>query len=776
MDIRRGAVIGAGVMGSGIAAHFANAGIPVVLLDMVPPGAEDRSALARGAIDRLLKAAPAAFMHPRNAALVTPGNLEDDLGLLADVDWIVEAVVENPQAKAALYRRIDPVRKPGSVVSSNTSTIPLEVLTAGQSDAFRRDFLITHFFNPPRYMRLMELVTGPETRADAVAAVAQVCDRRLGKGVVRCKDTPGFIANRIGVMWIQAAINAAFDLGLTVEEADTVAGRPMGVPKTGIFGLMDLVGLDIMPHVSRSLLDTLAPDDAYRSVFRPNPLIDRMIAEGYTGRKGKGGFYRVNREGGGKVREAMDLASGAYRPQRKPRLDSLETAGRDLKALAVYPDRTGRFARTVLATTLGYAAALVPEVADDIQAVDQAMRLGYNWKYGPFELIDRLGSGWFAELLQAEGLPVPPLVTRAAGRPFYRVEAGRLQALGVDGSYRAVERPDGVLLLSDIKRAGPPVWKNGSVALWDIGDGAMCLEFISKMNAIDADTMAGYARAMELIGDGKGAWKALVIHNEGENFSVGANLGLAMFVINIALWPQIEELVAGGQRTYRALKYAPFPVVAAPAGLALGGGCEILLHCDHVQAHAETYIGLVEVGVGLVPAWGGCAEMLARHATRPGAPRGPVPPVAAAFENISLAKVGTSADEARDLMYLRDTDAITMNRDRLLADAKARALELARDYRPPAHPEYRLPGAAGQAVLGMLVEGFRRQGKATPHDVVVSLALGRVLTGGTADPTEPVGEEHILELERRTFMELVRHPASIARIETMLTTGKPLRN
>jgi len=777
MHIKRAAVIGSGVMGSGIAAHFANAGIPVVLLDIPAKDGDDRSAIAKGAVQKLLKADPAPFMHPKNARLVTPGNLEDDLNLLADVDWIVEAIVENPAVKADLYKRIDPVRKAGSVVSSNTSTIPLGVLVEGQSEAFKRDFMITHFFNPPRYMRLLEIVGGEQTRPDALAAIADFCDRGLGKGVVRCKDTPGFIANRIGVYWIQTAINAAVDLGLTVEEADAIVGRPMGIPKTGVFGLVDLVGLDLMPHIAKSLLATLPDNDAYRAAFREHPVITKMIAEGYTGRKGKGGFYRLNRAGGGKVKEAIDLKTGEYRRSDKPKLDSVSAAGRDLKALAEFPDKTGQYARKVLAHTLAYAASLVPEIADSIVAVDEGMKLGYNWKQGPFELIDRLGTVWFAELCRSEGIPVPPLVDAAAGRPFYRVEDGKLQHLTTAGVYDTVVRPDGVLLLSDIKRASKPVWKNGSASLWDIGDGVLCVEFTSKMNALDGDIMAAYGKAMGLIGDGKGDWKALVIHNEGSNFSVGANLGLALFVLNIGLWPQIEEMVEAGQRTYRALKYAPFPVVAAPSGLALGGGCEILLHSDHVQAHAETYMGLVEVGVGLIPAWGGCTEMLARFAKNPKAPKGPMPPIATAFETISLAKVAKSAAEAKDLMYLRPTDGITMNRDRLLADAKAKALELAANYTPPEKTTYTLPGPTGQTALEIFLEGFALQGKATPHDMVVCGKLAQILTGGPkADITQPVTEEQMLGLERKAFMELVRTAGTIDRIEHMLTTGKPLRN
>jgi 3-hydroxyacyl-CoA dehydrogenase len=686
-------------------------------------------------------------------------------------------VVENPRIKADLYARLDKVRKPGSVVSSNTSTIPLHHLIQGQSDAFARNFLITHFFNPPRYMRLLELVAGEQTRPEAVAAIADFADRRLGKGVVTCKDRPGFIANRIGTFWMQAAINAALDLGLTVEEADAVVGRPMGVPKTGVFGLLDLVGLDLMPHVSRSMLATLPPDDPYRAIYRDVDLFTRMIAEGYTGRKGKGGFYRLVRGAdGARVKEAIDLQTGQYRRSEKAVLDSVEAARKGLPALVGHPDKGGQYARRVLVQTLAYAAGLVPEIADDVVAVDDAMKLGYNWKYGPFELIDQLGADWLAGEIRAAGQPVPPLLETAAGRSFYRVEGGRLQYLTIAGAYADRLRPDGVLLLSDIKRASRPLAKNGSASLWDVGDGVVCLEFHSKMNALDTDILAMTRQALGLIGDGKGAWKALVIHNEGENFSVGANLGLALFAINVAMWPQVEQLVQAGQETYKALKYAPFPVVGAPSGMALGGGCEILLHCAAVQAHAESYIGLVEVGVGLVPGWGGCKEMLTRAMLNPKRPQGPMPPIAQVFETVGLAKVGKSAAESRELMYLRPTDGITMNRDRLLADAKVRALELAADYRPPEPVALRLPGPTARAAVGMVVEGFVQQGKATPHDIVVSAALGEVLSGGDTDITVELGEEDLLALERRAFMALIRTPGTIARIEHMLNTGKPLRN
>ncbi len=771
--IRKVAVIGAGTMGAGIAAQVANAGVPAVLLDIVPPGANNRNSVAEAAIERLQKSEPAAFMSKSAARLVTPGNVEDHLGLLGDCDWIVEAVVEKPEVKRDLYRRIEATRKKGSAVSSNTSTLPLATLTEGLPESFARDFLVTHFFNPPRYMRLLEIVRGPKTRPEIVESVSQFADTALGKTVIACKDRPGFIANRIGVYWMQVAVVEAFDQKMEVEEVDAIIGRPMGIPKTGVFGLFDLVGIDLAPHVNASMLAALPKDDPLHAYDRKLPLIERMIADGLTGRKGKGGFYRINRAGGGRVKETISLANGTYRPERKPELDELDETKRDLRALLASPGRAGRYAWKVLGQTLAYAAALVPEAADDVAAVDESMRLGYAWKWGPFELIDRIGADWFAERLAAEGRAVPALLKLASGRGFYRVERGRRQSLGIDGNYHDIVRAPGVLLLADVKLKGSPLLKNGSAALWDIGDGVACFEIATKMNAVDPDVMGLLGKSIKLV---EKQFKALVVYNEGDNFSAGANLGLALFAANIAAWPEIEQMVATGQETYRALKYAKFPTVSAPSGLALGGGCEILLHSSAVQAHAESYVGLVECGVGLVPGWGGCKEMLARWTFEDGLPHGPMPPVAKVFEIVSTATVSKSAAEAKELLFLRRSDGITMNRDRLLADAKVRALALTADYKPPVAREFVLPGASGRVALRMAAESFHRRGIATKHDLVVAGALAEVLSGDGADITKPVGESRLLELERTQFMRLVRHPATLARVESVLETGKPVRN
>lgn len=771
-EIKKVAVFGAGVMGAGIAAHIANAGIPVYLLDIVPKSGDNRNAIADGAVERMLKAEPSPFMGKAAAKLITTGNTEDHLSVLAECDWIIEAVIERLDIKQDLYAKIDANRKPGSVVSSNTSTIPLAQLVAGLSATFAADFLITHFFNPPRYMRLLEVVKGEQTRDEAVALVSRFGDVKLGKSIVRCKDRPGFIANRLGVYWLQSAVLEAFAQGITVEEADALFGKPMGIPKTGVFGLIDLIGLDLMPHINASLGATLPKDDPFHALNRSEPLIDRLIAEGYTGRKGKGGFYRLNREMG-KRKEALDLSTGEYRVQQTPKVAAIDASGRKLAKLLQHDSKHGRYAWTVLGGTLSYAAALLGDAADEVEAIDEAMRLGYNWKFGPFELIDQLGVAWLVSKLEASGLPVPASLTKAAGRPFYRIENGQRQVLGLDGEYRDLHRPEGVLMLEDIKLTSKPVLKNASASLWDIGDGVACFEFTSKMNALDLEIMDLLAKSIAKV---QSDFKAMVIYNEGSVFSAGANLGMAVFAANIAAWSEISNLIAGGQKTYMALKYAPFPVVAAPAGLALGGGCEILLHADAVQAYAETYPGLVEVGVGLIPGWGGCKEMLTRWATLGGLPKGPMPSLSKAFEIISTATTGKSAAEAKELLYFRPTDGITMNRYRLLADAKAKALSLVEGYTPPTPPVFNLPGPTGRVALEMALDGFHRQGKATDYDMVVCGILAEVLSGGDTDILIPLTEQDVLDLERAAFDKLVRNRGTQARIQHMLETGKPLRN
>lgn len=772
--ISQAAVIGAGVMGSGIAAHLANAGVPVLLLDIVPPDADNRNILAETALKKLNKADPAAFMHKKNARLVTPGNLEDDLEKVADADWIVEAVIERLDIKQDVYAKLEGVRKSGSIVSSNTSTIPLHDLVEGLPETFARDFLITHFFNPPRYMRLLEIVAGDQTDPEILRAMMDFADLRLGKGVVKCKDTPGFVANRIGSFWMQAALSEALDAGMGVEEADAVLGRPAGAPKTGVFGLVDLVGLDLIPEVGKSMLARLPQDDPYREVHRDADIVTQLIESGYTGRKGKGGFYRLNREGGGKVKEVVDLETGEFSPVRRITPEAAKTAkSYGLRGLVQHPDDSGRYAWQVLSKTLSYAASLVPEIAGTVAAVDEAIKLGYNWKQGPFEMLDELGPAWFAEKLREEGRPVPELLEEVGEDTFYRVRDGVLEYREVGGGYEPVPRRPGVLLLEDVKRAGEPLASNSSASLWDVGDGIVCLEFHSRSNALDRGTLAMVKKATKVVKDG---YQGLVIHNEGTNFSVGANIGVGLFAANMALWQVVEEEVQMGHEAYKALKHAPFPVVGAPAGMALGGGCEILLHSDAVQAAAETYMGLPETGLGLVPAWGGCKEMLLRHIKNEKRYQGPMPPVMQVFETVGMATVSKSAAEAKSLLFLRGSDGITMNRDRLLADAKARALELSEGYSPPEMESLSLPGPTGAAAIELAVQDYRKSGRATPHDAVVAGYLARVLSGGDTDLTETVTEDDIRALEREAFTTLIKHPDTLARVEHMLETGKPLRN
>ncbi len=804
MTINKVAVIGAGLMGSGIAAQIANSGTDVVLLDIVPPKLEDfggnRNAFAEGAVQKMLKADPAPFMTKKAAKRITTGNMEDDLNLLKACDWIVEVVLEDLKIKHATYEKIEKHRKKGAIISSNTSTIPLNILVKPFDKEFQEHFVITHFFNPPRYMRLMELVSAKNTNKTAVKTIRDFCDVKLGKGVVECHDTPGFIANRLGVFWLMTAVNVAVEKNISVEVADLIMGKPCGIPKTGVFGLLDLIGIDLMPHLSKSLLDTLPKKDLYRESFIDHPFIHKMIEAGYTGRKGNGGFYRLNPDAPKGVREKQSFPLKAesfdknnYTKSIKPKLKSVEAGRKGLKSVVTTEDQGGAYAWDVLSRTLHYAASLVPEIAGTIAEVDEAMRLGYNWKKGPFEMIDALGASWFAEKLKEEGLSIPPLLEAVGEGSFYTVEDGQLQYFGTDGQYHDLKNPKGVLLLRDIKRASDPVAKTASATLWDIGDGVLCFEFTGKMNAIDETVFDLYAKTIKLIGDGTKDYKALVIYNEGSHFCAGANLGLAIFAMNIALWPQIESLVTGGQQAYMALKYAPFPVVSAPSGMALGGGCEILLHSDHVQAHAETYTGLVEVGVGLIPGWGGCKEMILRaqkeeaanyNKAQDGQPlwfspkTTPMGATRKAFETIALAKVAKSAQEAKEIGYLTDSDGITMNRDRLLYDAKQKALELSKNYKAPEPIEdIRLPGASGKAALDLAVSDLHQSGKATGYDVPVSQAVATVLSGGDkADWTKPLSEKDLLKLEAQEFMKLVRNEGTQARIEHMLLNGKPLRN
>lgn len=751
--IRKMAVIGSGVMGGGIAAQAANAGVPVLLFDVTRD-------MAAAAIGRLLKTELAPFMLAASARLVTPLGIDGDLDQIKDCDWIVEAIVEKAEVKRQLYGKIDAVRSQGAIVSSNTSTIPLAELMRDAAPGFRRNFLVSHFFNPPRHMRLLEIVRGTETSEEAVQAVADFADRRLGKSIVACRDRPGFIANRLGCFWMQAAMADALAQGITVEEADAVMGKPFGIPKTGVFGLADLVGIDLLPQVNASLAGALDAGDLFRRVNVPLPLVAAMIADGRTGRKGKGGFYRINREAG-KRKEVLDLVTGTYRaPQQVEAGEAAALLGDD--------GRLGRYARSVMLKTLAYAALLVGDAADDIGAIDAAMRLGYNWTWGPFELIDKIGAGAVRAFLVKEELPVAAILSRCDG-PFYRDGA----MLMPDGSRVPVPRPAGVLRLADFKAGAPPLLRNGSAAVWDIGDGIACLELATKMNTLDAEALALLDSAIDVIPK---THRGLVIYSDAALFSAGIDLKALLAAMDRSDLGAVTAMVDLGQRAFKRLKYAPFPSVAAVAGLVLGGGCELMMHCSAVQAHAESYIGLIEAAAGLLPAWDGCGELLRRTQAAEGLAKGPMPAIAGVFEILAMARVSKSAAEAKELHFLRPGDGITMNRDRLLADAKAKAQAMSAGHRPLERPQFTLPGASGRVALQLVAEAQRKLGKASAHDVAVAMAIATVLTGGETDGRTPVEESTLLALEKAHVLALGATPETVARIRHVLDTGKPLRN
>lgn len=780
-EIKKAVVVGSGVMGSGIAAQLANAGIEVTLLDIVPNDlekGESRSKVAEGAIQKMLKTKPAPLMHKRNAKNISAGNLEDDLDKLGEADLIIEAIIENPKIKSDLYKTVDKHRKKGSIIGSNTSTIPLAELSDGQSEQFKKDFVITHFFNPPRYMPLLEVVTSNDNDPKAVQALEDFMDRKMGKTVIHCKDTPGFIANRVGTYWLTAAMTEAIDLGLTVEEADAVGGRPMGIPKTGVFGLIDLVGLDLMPHISESLNKNVPEGDDYRNIHRDLPLLEKMMEEGYTGRKGKGGFYRLNEVDGKRVKEVIDISQDeiSYSKAERPKVKSSKRSKKGgLQDLVSHKDKESQYAWNVLKKTLTYAASMIPQINDDLVAIDDAMKLGYNWKQGPFEMIDKMGVDFFINKLEAENYPIPEFLEKARGKSFYKTVNGQLQYLGVDGRYKNVERPDGVLLLSDIKRGSKPLASNPCAKIWDIGDGVLCLEFTSPQNSLDPLNLHMMNKARKMIEKGKHGAKALVIHNEGQNFSVGANIKLAEIAANYGQHWAIDKLVDYGQSTYKKLKYADFPVVTAPSGMALGGGCEVSLHADAVVAHAETYTGLVEMGVGFIPGWGGCVEMLRRAINDPKSAKGPMPPIVKAFETIAMVKVSMSGEEAKSLSYFTKDDQIVMNKKRVLAEAKAKALELVDGYKAPEPEVWKLPGSAGRAALQMAVNDMYQRGFISSYAVALADQLAFVLTGGEkADGVTEIHEDDVRKLEADAFKRLVRDKRTLHRIQHMLKFNKAL--
>jgi 3-hydroxyacyl-CoA dehydrogenase len=734
--------------------------------------------IARDAIGRMKKSNPEVLMHPSNSQRIHPVNLEDDLPLLRDRDWVIEVVVERLDIKHTIYSNIEEYLAEDVILSSNTSTIPRSSLVKGMSPSLASKFLITHFFNPPRYLPLLEIVAGEEVQEDLFHRMSIFASERLGKRVTLCNDTPGFIGNRLGIYFVQRSIAATLDYGFTVEQADAMLGRPIGLPKTGVFALMDLVGIDIIPAVVQSMVDNLPPEDALHEIAgKGEDIIEKMISEGYTGRKGKGGFFRLNTEGGNRIKEARSLVDSTYATaNRRAAFTSAKVGRQGLKRLMTYPDEGAAFVKEILLDTFAYAASLIPDVSEDIGAIDGAMRVGYNWKKGPFEMMDSIGLEWLVEQMSSAGIEIPGFLALAAERgSFYGLDGGEITRLNFSGELIQILKGAEVTTVSDIKRRrGKPIRRNASASIWDANDGVLLVEFHSKMNALDPLIMEILLAAVD-ISEGD-EWKGILIANDSANFCAGANLGLALFAANLGAWSTLEEFIALGQDTYQALKYAEVPVVSAASGMCLGGGCEILLHSDGVVAHSESYIGLVEAGVGIVPAWGGCKEMLARLTDEKLVGLGPMAAPMQAFENIGMAKVAKSAHQAKDLGYLRQSDRITMNRDRVLSDAKSFLLELSQDYSPPSPNVYHLPGPSGLVALKMALNDLAIAGHATPHDLTVVGELAKVLTGGDCDHTDELSEDDILALERKAIASLARNKLTLDRMEHMLAKGKPLRN
>ena len=775
--IKKVAVIGSGVMGSGIAAHCANAGCEVLLLDIVDDESSDRSTIAKNAIKYMHKSNPEMLMQRKNSKLITPGNIDDDLHKLIDCDWVIEVIIENLDIKKKLYKKLAQNIGKDTILSSNTSTIPRSELITDMANDLSSRFLITHFFNPPRYLPLLEVVSSPEVNADVLDRFCTFADIDLGKRVTICNDSPGFIGNRLGIYFIQRAYKATIDHGLSIEQADAMLGRPIGLPKTAVFALMDLVGIDLIPHVTGSLVSHLGENDPFHKIAGVGKdTITSMIDEGYTGRKGKGGFYRLNRENGKKIKEARSLITGEYKTaKRKAGFSSAKMGKRGIAEIMDCDDKGAEFVTDVLLDSLSYAAYIVPEVSEDIYAIDGAMKVGYNWKKGPFEMMDSIGPKSMVNRLNDSNKSVPPFLALAAEKGmFYGIDSGEITRLSPNGEMVKIERNEDTLTVADLKRRGKPLKRNASASIWDMGDQVLLVEYHTKMNAMDPMNMEMLLNAVDMA-ENEG-WKGVVIGNDAANFCAGANLGLALFAANLAAWKDLDDFIGLGQDTYQTLKFSEVPIVAASAGLCLGGGAEVLMHCDAVQAHSESYVGLVEVGVGIIPAWGGCKEYLGRVKEFGLVSNGPMGAVMKAFEVIGTAQVAKSADQARTMGFLGPNDRITMNRDRLLSDAKKTLIELSKDYSPPEPRTYSLPGPSGKAALELAVNDLALSGKVTPHDIVVTNALAEILTGGDTDITDILEEDDILAMEKKAITTLAKNTDTLDRMQHMLETGKPLRN
>jgi 3-hydroxyacyl-CoA dehydrogenase len=776
--IRRVAVLGAGTMGSRIAAHLANAQIPSLLLDLPLPGTSHRDHAARNGVESALKGRPAAFFVPESASFITIGNFDDDLPKIATCDWIIEAVTEDLAIKRALYDKVIARRAPGTIVSTNTSGIPLARISQGYPAEFREHFLGTHFFNPPRYLHLVEIIPGADTKPEILSFVSEFCDRHLGKGVVPCKDTPNFIANRLGAFFGSTVQRLTVEHDLTIEEVDALTGPLIGLPKSASYRLLDIVGIDVWEHVTRNLFEAV-PNDPWREQFRLAPFVEEMIRRGWLGEKRGLGFYK--RVGKDREVHALDRKTFEYHPAGRPRFASLETVRKieplsdRLKALVNLDDKVGRFLWQLISEHIRYAAWMVPEASDRIVEIDRAMRWGYANELGPFEMWDALGFVETARRIEADGRELPHLaramlaVQPEPAKAFYRMGAlnDRKPCLEYfdfhQNTYGEIESRPGITALADLKRARGVMKNNSGASLIDLGDGVICCEFHSKANSIGEDVMWMIRAGLEEL---ETNFDAMVIGNQGEHFSAGANLMMVLLSAQDQEWDDLDLGIRAFQQMNMLLKYAPKPVVAAPFGMALGGGCELPLHCRRIQASAELYMGLVEVGVGVIPAGGGCKEMLMRSRD-----------VKKIFEQIGFAKVSGSAVEARHFRFLRDGDGISMNPERLIDDAKQLALSLVPGFTPGApRVDITVSGDEGFALMKMGVWMAHEGGYISDYDAVIGEKLAFVLSGGRLTGTPQVSEQYLLDLEREAFLSLCGNVQTQQRIQHMLKTGKPLRN
>jgi 3-hydroxyacyl-CoA dehydrogenase len=811
--IHKVAVLGAGTMGARIAAHFANAGVPSLLLDMVPPDADGpaRNKIAAAGLEGARKSKPAAFFDASLSRMVIVGNFDDDLKRLADVDWIIEAIVENLDIKRSLLKKVEAIRKPGTIVTTNTSGLPVAKIAEGFSEDFRRSWFGTHFFNPPRYMRLLELIPTPDADRALIEAVTHFCDAQLGKGVVLAKDTPNFIGNRIGTFSVLNVMRLMQEMDLSIEEIDALTGQAVGWPRSATFRTIDLVGLDVLGHVVGNMTANVHDE---RSELQVPAFFRQMVERKWLGDKTRGGFYKKVKSAQGKdadgkkqedERMALDWKTLEYHPRQKPKFAGLEMAknvedtGARIRMLLGLdggapqkPDKASSFLWAALADLWTYSANRIPEISDSVVAIDQAMRMGFAWELGPFELWDAAGVEATVARMKKEGRPVAANVEKllASGdKSWYgddpKTSSGRKYWDLATGNWQAVAVPAGVWSVEVARKSNGVVKKNSGASLVDLGDGVGCIEFHSKMNALGADIISLILQTLKPGGPGD-AFDAFVITNDATNFSVGANLMLLLMSVQEEEWDDVDMAIRQFQGMTQAIKFSPKPVVSAPFGLTLGGGCEISLHAAARQPHAELYMGLVEVGVGLLPGGGGCKEMLLRAvdsaaSIRPDGRGESVEVMEAmkkAFETIATAKVATSAEEARGLGFLSSSDRITMNRERVLSDAKTRALELVRaGYEPPVM-RTNIP-APGENILAALKMGvyLMRQGEfISDHELKLGSKIAEVLCGGNITPGTPVSEQYLLDLEREAFKSLCGEKKTQERIQFTLKTGRTLRN